>query len=381
MNRSRLLSLAVVALTTLTVAIARPTLAQTRYKVTDLGTLPGKESSFCWQQSINDKGEIAVYANNAGDPNAFFTDEPFVWKNGTITPLPGLPDATSTIISSLNNRGQGVGYSRQDPGGYLHGLLWDNGVLIQLPELPGDTRGNTYTLNDRGQVVGFTRHPDPLLPFQIRHATVWDKVGHSYVVIRLPGLTTGYTGDGYDQATGINNEGEVCGESGPYAGAEHAVLWDRHGIHDLGTLGGPTSDAWSINNDAEVVGMSDTADGVTAPFFWRKGKMIRLGMPAGDVFGVAQCINSEGESVGFSLSDPNDFTTSHALLWTKGKMTDLQTRIPSHSGWILLQACGINKRGLISGFGIHNGQFRACLLTPKDDDDYHGHDDHHGRDD
>jgi hypothetical protein len=51
-------------------------------------------------------------------------------------------------------------------------------------------------------------------------------------------------------------------------------------------------------------------------------------------------------------------------MWEKGEMIDLQTRIPADSGWTLLAALGINERGQISGFGIHDGQYRAFLLTP-----------------
>jgi hypothetical protein len=32
--------------------------------------------------------------------------------------------------------------------------------------------------------------------------------------------------------------------------------------------------------------------------------------------------------------------------------------------WTLLQAGGINNRGQIDGFGVHNGNYRAFLLTP-----------------
>ncbi len=348
------------ALAALALSLSRPAAAD-GYAITDLGTLPGKDNSFVWQQSVNDRGEVAVYANNVPDPNAFFSDETFLWSNGTITPLPGLPGATSTICYSLNNRGQGVGYSRQE-GGFQHALLWDKGVRIQLPELPGDTRSNTYTLNEAGQVCGFSRHPDPNLPFQIRHATVWTKVGHTYQVTRLPGLTSG---DAYDQAFSINNNGQVCGESGAQSGMEHAVLWDKNGIHDLGTLGGPTSTAVSINDKGQMAGFADSSLGLTLPFFYDNGVMQPLDIPAGDIFGLAQSINIQGQSVGFSVTDFSDLAAGHALLWDKhGVMTDLQTKIPADSGWQLVQACGINNRGQISGFGLHDGQIRAFLLTP-----------------
>jgi len=359
MNRHSVLSLIVAAVAGGALLAARPAAAD-GYSITDLGALPGKANSFVWQQSVNDNGAVAVYANDIADPNAFFTDEPAIWEKGTLTPLPGLDGATSTICYSVNNQGQEVGYSRQE-GGFQHGLLWDKGVLIQLPELPDDTRGNALYLNDGGQIVGFTRHPDPSLPFQVRHATLW----YHGTVTRLPGLTGG---DAYDEGLGINARGQIVGFSGAQSGSEHGVLWDRGGVHDLGTLGGPTSTAVAINNQGQIVGLADTDTGVTVPFFWQNGVMTGLPIPSGHLYGLAQSLNDRGQAVGFSLTDFSDLTTNHALLWENGVMTDLQTTIPAGSGWTLLQACGINARGQISGFGLHNGQIRAYLLTP-----VHGH--------
>jgi hypothetical protein len=49
-------------------------------------------------------------------------------------------------------------------------------------------------------------------------------------------------------------------------------------------------------------------------------------------------------------------------------MTDLGTKIPANSGWTLLVAGGINNGGQINGWGIHNGNYRAFLLTPNQDE-------------
>jgi probable HAF family extracellular repeat protein len=56
-----------------------------------------------------------------------------------------------------------------------------------------------------------------------------------------------------------------------------------------------------------------------------------------------------------------------ALLWQNGKVIDLNTQIPSNSGWAALEiACGINDAGQIVGYGqISSGPiWHAFLLTP-----------------
>src|SRR5437870_1084647 len=105
--------LALAALAALALSTARPAAAD-NYTITDLGALLGKPNSAAWQQTINNAGVIAAYANaSAADLffNGFIGDSPFLWKNGTIAPLPELPGAIDTIPFHINNVGQMVGRS------------------------------------------------------------------------------------------------------------------------------------------------------------------------------------------------------------------------------------------------------------------------------
>jgi probable HAF family extracellular repeat protein len=53
-----------------------------------------------------------------------------------------------------------------------------------------------------------------------------------------------------------------------------------------------------------------------------------------------------------------------AFLWSRETMVDLNSFLPTNSGWVLYGATGINDLGQIVGDGTHNGLNRAFLLTP-----------------
>jgi probable HAF family extracellular repeat protein len=65
---------------------------------------------------------------------------------------------------------------------------------------------------------------------------------------------------------------------GPTSGDQHAALWYRHKVKDLGTLGGAGSYAYDINASGEVVGTAELSSGAYnyhAALF-KNGKVIDL---------------------------------------------------------------------------------------------------------
>jgi hypothetical protein len=65
---------------------------------------------------------------------------------------------------------------------------------------------------------------------------------------------------------------------------------------------------------------------------------------------------------------PTSNIVTHAFLYSRGKMQDLNNLLASHSGWVLASANGINDYGQIVGYGfgpLPNGP-HAFLLTPKE---------------
>jgi probable HAF family extracellular repeat protein len=162
-------------------------------------------------------------------------------------------------------------------------------------------------------------------------------------------------------------------------------------ITDLGTLGGASSKAFGINQRGDVVGQSETADGRTHAFLSRNGRMTDLGTLPFDDDSVAYGINRSGAVVGYSqhsrpratldengtqsfvgllpgarfsyayaINSNGDVVgeSGHAFLYQDGTMIDLGTL-----GGYGSAARGINDDGAIVGESITaNGDTHAFLF-------------------
>jgi probable HAF family extracellular repeat protein len=150
----------------------------------------------------------------------------------------------------------------------------------------------------------------------------------------------GTFGGTYSAAYAINNRGQVVG--GAYLACQCAVdpfLWAGGSLHDLGSLGGATSNwAFGINDLGQVVGTSSHA------FLWsRETGMTDLGF-AGD----ARKVNNRTEVVG------QTYVPAHAFLWSDGILRDLGTLYGGGS-----VASGLNNLGQVVG----QASARAFLWT------------------
>jgi len=290
----------------------------------------------------------------------------------TITDLGTLEGGTFSQPFFINKYGL-VSGSASLPDGTQHAVLWLEGLMgdIGAPGL-GGPNSIAFGDNVRFQAAGEaeTSAPDPngedFCGFGT-HLTCLPFLWQDGVMNPLPTL-----GGNNGEATAINNRGEVAGfaeNSSPDPGCPtpqvlhfKPVVWEKGVIHKLPTLGGdPDGVAFMINDNGQTVG----ASGNCATFnpidlynlvpvhalLWEKGKATDLGNLGGQTGqaggNIALDINNQGQVVGNS-DLPGD-TTFHAFLWTRRTgMQDLGTL----SGDVASLSISINDAGSVIGASL-----------------------------
>jgi probable HAF family extracellular repeat protein len=295
-----------------------------RYKLIDMGTFGGPSSQFSNPDSrvLNSRGTAAGYADTSvPDPNCLGIDcffvHAFMWRNGVRTDLGTLPEGGNSFALGVSDRGLIVGQSTNGSIDPLTGapefdvVLWDNGQIMNLGTL-GGTQGIANATNKHDQVVGgaLTATPDPFANSPQSACQVLVNNGNSC--------------SGFPFAFNTL--------FAPATTETHAFLWQNGFMSDLGTLGGPDSNAWVINDHGQVAGWSYTSfvanpsSGVPTvdPFLWspEDGKMTDLGS-LGGTFGAPFWLNNRGQVVGTSNLAGDQ--TWHPFLWDHGVLKDLGT--------------------------------------------------------
>ncbi len=381
----RLRNFSIALVTTMVLACFSNAVAQTSYKITDLGTNKSTDN-FSMAMGLNNQGWAENMDGFVNPPeNNLFTTvargRAVININGVNIDLGTLGDADAGNSwinwGGINDRGEAVGMSETaipDPNGEdLCGFgtfltcvpfLWRDGHMSALPTVGGNN-GQASAINNRGQVVGFseTANADPTCPPTPAISPVlWEK-GQAHA---LP--LVGSDPDGF--ANGINDQGQAVGYSGNCFFATHAVMWKNNTVFVLKDLGGTKSNvAYVINNLGQIAGKVRSVDGThyVAALWQPDGSLATHEPLPGDLDAFATGINNLGQVVGNDF-DP-DFNWSHGFIWQNGVMTDLNTLISADSNLLIISASNINERGQISGMatvvaGPHTGEIHAYLATP-----------------
>lgn len=351
------------------------------YKLVDLGTFGGTNSYFNTllvtdgfgygtafygnAQVWSGKGRFVGFADTATpDPYQAFCYVPeclvahaFQWtKEDGLMDLGALPSGGSSAAFWINSEGLIAGNSENGefdpviPGlPELRAVPWKDGQIQGLRTLGGSS-SLAQAANDQGQVTGLALNgvPDPFsfyyqylycLPVPICPANATET--RAFIWDEKHGMQDIGTLGGQDALPAvINQRGQIAGFSytdstpNPTTGFPtlHPFLWEKgNGMRDLGSLGGTTTASVNgLNERGEVVGGSLLAgDLINQPFLWDGEKLIDLVAPpfveSGN--GEANWISESGEVVGqASVSVKCAGSTTdivRGFLWRKGAITDL----------------------------------------------------------
>ncbi len=348
-----------------------------RYAVTDLGTLPGATVSDA--SGLNNRGEVVGLSGSERRD----LQHAFVYRNGVMTDLGAFGLISSHDGPAINDGGQITGVMGVSaPRRGFHAFLYGAGRIHDLGTPPGCTMSMGNGINSHGQIVceAWGNKPGPGAYMAHAFLTSGGKMVDIGVLPGCAGATP----------TGINAAGQVVGYSERQIGVGmHAFVYNSRTrrMTALATPPGFTGGlALGINDQAQVIGSASLSNEKERAVLWADGRATELGTLPGldNAYGTA--LNNQGEAVGTAWSRPgrlSQFVNEHpirlgpllplfpqqetqrAFVYRAGRMTDLNALIPAHSGWVLEKAQGINDRDQIVGKGLHHGQERAFLLTPR----------------
>ena len=304
----------------------------------DLFTINPSEAS-----AANDFGQV-VGAVSLEDPDnrEILSLAASRWDTLGITVL-GSFDGRSSKAFSINNEGQIVGTSTWNNEDLFRGFIWKDGSLKQLETNPGN-HSQAFSINQKGLIAGY-EGPD---------AAIWNG---ERILRRLPGSQ----GRAYD----VNENSQTVGSIDD--GMVKATYWSENGeLTELHVEGSTFSEAYGINNSRWVVGTylpaSPSKNSSTASLI----PPLRRSATHFSVNKQSPSRSQNGESTASDQTHVSQSSDSNlrAFLWQGGTLVDLNDIIDPNSGWVLLEARGINNAAQITGIGLLDGQQKAFLLSP-----------------
>jgi probable HAF family extracellular repeat protein len=307
------------------------------YKIVDLGTMRGAQ--FVAPYGVNSQNQVVGAALMENDDI-----HAFIWQNGRFQDLGGL-GGTLAAASGINDRGQVSGVA-ETADETIHGFVWQSGKIRDLtPQRHAFSVANG--INDAGQVIGWAYNERN----ESFRATIWTDF--------KPKDIGALPGDSDSMGNAINNKGEAVGTStGDYETWRPFVY--RGGRPEPIPMPTSSGFATGINDSGQVVGAVEQGENIRA-FTTINGRSALLPMLGGSD-SIAFNVNDSGLAVGLSTDRADE---ARAVGWQGGRVVDLNTLLPSNSGWRLYFAFGVGKQGQVVGVGVHNGQLRAYLLTPE----------------
>ena len=301
-----------------------------RYRVVEIGALGGVMST---ANCVNDADTVVGNVKYAdGHLQAFIWDE----RNGIRRVQPGVRESTATCI---NRHGEIAGAIR-DSNDNLNAVVWSPSLSATfVAEAPFGAEATS--INDSGQVVGFRE--DGIFDV-VDQAFLWPAIDANSAWTPLFDLNS----DSF--ATAINDSGAVAGSVDRQAflrtpdGTIHLLAGDPNF--------GPPAVAVAINDKGDVA-VSQLGIGL----LFHDHLITRL-TSFGPIFPLA--LNRADVVVGYV-----EGSSRRAFIWSQANGFSFLDSLLDTSGWRIVSANSINRRGDIAGMGVRNGRTRAVILIPE----------------
>jgi probable HAF family extracellular repeat protein len=249
----------------------------------------------------------------------------------TVTDLGTLNGNTISQGTALNNAGEAVGDS-YDPGATT-GVMFSGGTLKSIV-------GTPTAINASGEIAGY---------FTPNGATQFN--AYLYSNGRTTDLNSKSLFPAGSQASGINNSGEVVGTGYLSSSNFHAFVYSGGKMTDLGPPGAFQANAYAINTSGQIVGTYALNSGVSGTFLYTNGTMTALPVPNSSSVGYGYAINDSGEIAGFLFIDSGQY---HAAKFSNGSWTDLGVL----TGSLQNEAKAINASGQIVGTSVFPSTYK-----------------------
>jgi probable HAF family extracellular repeat protein len=323
--------------------------AQT-YSITDLGTLPGNSVSKA--SALNDAGESAGVSET---PTAAIAT---MFGGGKATSISTLGSSVS-LANAINGSGEIAGWNsyNSNPNFDPQAFLYSNGSMqnINSPSLfPSGTEA--YGINNVGEVVGT--------------GYLSSSTFHAFLYSGGKMKDIGPSGAFQATAYAINTAGQIVGTYSLNSGASGTFLYTNGKMTTLPNPAGSRGGfGVAINDNGEIVGTLYPSEGSHAAKF-SDGAWKDLGNLTGAQGSGATAINTAGQIVGTAIFPPiyKPFRAGKHVpfISTSSGLVNLNTRIPSGSGFTLTDAVDINESGQILCDATNaSGNEHAVLLSPK----------------
>jgi probable HAF family extracellular repeat protein len=332
----------IVCLITLTLVSPVVVTALPKYSVTIVPLIP---------TAINNKGHVA------GDG--------LLWNKKLINldPKKSFPWAntreSSHSITAINKTDQIVGYCWTSGAvTSYHPFSWSKGKMIAIDGNYGHRGSTVADINNTGKIVGNIdgQNTEDMGP----DAAYW-RNGRA----KAFNLGKHYKWR-HSTADAINNNGDIAGVWTDEKDMMHSFLICKDKLVNMGSIGAKFCFYYvtGINDSCQIVGYARTRENragqsTNHAFLWSKGRLHDLGYMDGHST-FATGINSQGYVVGYSQEKNRDI----AFIWINGKYYDLNTLLTKAVKPKMVRATGINDRGEIIGYCEEKNKIVGVLLKP-----------------